>query len=419
MSKLNVELYGTVLGTLTQKGKGVSFEIHKEVFKKYQVSSTVMSLAVPLLLQYTGIQKKRSDNFFAELLPEGRNYDWLIQSLPYNERNSYGMLRRFGKDIAGALFIYDPDDPGSKNEATAEPVNAKEIRYLLEHMPQAALANAPDSGKTSLGGVQGKILLANKDGSWSRVHYGYPSTHILKPVVQEYPTLIYDEAFCMQMAYNSGLTKYPVKIENFDGIDSLVIERYDRRDDVAGYRVHQEDFNQVLGASGSEKYQEYGGKVSAKKIAQTLTRFCKDKDVERFASQLIFAIAIGNLDMHAKNLSILHMPDESIELAPTYDQVPLRHHNTDGKMALAIDGEYYHANITLKKITSELLSWRSRRFTEETEVIAFIRSYLKAYVIALENIAPSEKAYPSLKNEIKSFIFNLLNEKSTGTLKKK
>ena len=300
MNKLNVELYGAVLGTLSQKEKGFSFEAYPEIFEKYKLSSTIMSLAVPLLLRYTVSQMKRSAVFFAELLPEGRNYEWLLQSLPHNERSLFGMLRKYGKDIAGALTIYDPEDSGSDNKPEIELVDGINIRYLLENMPQAALANSPIAGKTSLGGVQGKIVLAKKETSWYRVYNGAPSTHILKPVVQEYPTMIYDEEFCMNMAYQSGLTAYPVWIECFDGADALVVERYDRNNSFEGDRIHQEDFNQALGARGSEKYQEYGGKVSAKRIAQTLIRYCKDDDVKKFASQLIFAVAIGNLDMHAK-----------------------------------------------------------------------------------------------------------------------
>ena len=411
MSKLNIELYGTLLGTLSRKEKWFDFEIDSDVFNKYQLSSTIMSLAVPLNLRYTFAQKKRTSNFFTELLPEGRNYEWLLQSLPQNDRSFYSMLRKYGKDIAGALTIYDPDDPASCKEAESELVDGKQIRYLLEHMPLAALANSLEAGKTSLAGVQGKIVLAKIGTLWHRVHNGYPSTHILKPVVLEYPTMIYDEAFCMLMAYHSGLTKHPVWIETFDGADALVVERYDRINDD---RIHQEDFNQALGARGSEKYQEYGGKVSAKRIAQTLTRFGKDKDVEDFAAQLIFAIAIGNLDMHAKNVSILHLPDESIALAPAYDQVPLRHQNTDGRMALAIDGEYVHANITIKNIASELASWKCRSFLGESVSIAFAKSCLETYYSALNDSIPDDRAYSRLKKDISSFITNLLTGNTIG-----
>ena len=416
MSKLIVELYGCVLGTLTHDRNRFTFEVDHNVFEKYALSSMIMSLSVPLNLRYTTAQKKRSDNFFAELLPEGRNFEWLLQSLPRDERTLYGLLRKYGKDIAGALSIYDPDDPISSSKSVAEPVDRKGIRYLLEHMPQAALGNSPVSGKTSLGGVQGKILLARIGALWHRVHNGFPSTHILKPITPEYPTMIYDEDFCMRMAYDSGLTGHPVWIENFDGIDALVIERYDRNDEALGLRIHQEDFNQALGARGSEKYQEYGGKVSAKRIAQTLARFGNRKDVTGFASQLIFAIAIGNLDMHAKNISILHLPDESITLAPTYDQVPLRHQNTDGRMALAINGKYLHASISLADIVAELISWRNPGFPDVAEATFFAENCLTTYRDILNNTAPDNRAYRNLKIEISSFISRLLSGKEIGTL---
>ena len=415
MSGLIVELYGNALGTLSQERNRFNFEVDRNVFEKYSLSSTIMSLSVPLNLHYTNAQKKRSDNFFAELLPEGRNFEWLLQSLPRGERTHYGLLRKCGKDIAGALSIYDPAESSSSPPAVAEPIDGKGIRYLLEHMPQAALGNSPVSGKTSLGGVQGKILLARVNALWHRVHHGYPSTHILKPPAPEYPTLIYDEAFCMRLAHASGLTEHPVWIETFDGVDALVIERYDRKAEALGGRIHQEDFNQALGARGTEKYQEYGGKVSAKRIAQTLARFGKSEDVRGFAAQLIFAIAIGNLDLHAKNISILHHPDETITLAPTYDQVPLRHQNTDGRMALAVNGKYLHASLTLADLIAELSAWPGLGFSEQTQAADFIKNSLATYGDVLNDTAPEQKAYPNLKSEISSFITRLRSGQEIGT----
>jgi len=197
-------------------------------------------------------------------------------------------------------------------------------------------------------------------------------------------------------------------------MDALVIERYDRSKDKRGERLHQEDFNQALSARGSEKYQEYGGKVSARRIAQTLNRHGSTEDIKSFASQLIFAVAIGNLDMHAKNVSILHFPDETITLSPTYDQVPLRHQNTDGKMALAIGGEYVHANISLKAVASELISWKCDVFSNESESIAFVRNCLENYNRSLHTTIVDDRAYPKLKAEISLFISNLLSGKRIG-----
>ena len=50
-----------------------------------------------------------------------------------------------------------------------------------------------------------------------------------------------------------------------------MIERYDRSPHAPQGRIHQEDFNQVLGASGNQKYQKYGGKVSLERIARVFS----------------------------------------------------------------------------------------------------------------------------------------------------
>ncbi|MDR0308516.1 MAG: HipA domain-containing protein [Coriobacteriales bacterium] len=414
MSRLNVELYGVTLGTLVQAGRSVRFDVDPDVFERYPVASTVMSLAVPLGLRPTAQHNKRAANFFNELLPEGRNLQWLVQMMPPDERNTYHLLRKYGRDSVGALIIYDPDDPVSSEQPRAEKISAEQTRSLLENMAQEPLANSPISGKTSLGGMQGKIVLAKKGDSWHRVHYGYPSTHILKPVAPEYPTMIFDEAFCMQLALKLGLTTHPVWIEDFDGLSALVIERFDRDKNIPLGRIHQEDFNQVLGASGDQKYQEIGGKVSAKRMAQTLMHFGSDEDVRVFASQLVFAVAIGNLDMHAKNISIFHHPDSTISMTPTYDQVPLRHLNTDGKMALAMNGEYVHANITRTKIVSELRSWKSPSFPSDKTADQFVEEVLISCREALGSLTLDNRANNSLKESIASFINNLLSGKPAG-----
>lgn len=414
MSMLNIELYGDLLGRLIKKDRDFDFIVNEEIFEKYPISSTIMSLGTPLNQHFSAVQKRRYRNFFSELLPEGRNMRWITQALLPEERDTYGILRKYGKDIAGALVIYDPEDDSAKKRPRAEKVDSKKIRHLLEHMPQEPFANSPVSGKTSLGGVQGKIVLRKKGSLWYRTHYGFPSTHILKPVVPEYPTMIYDEAFCMQLAHKLNLTKYPVWIENFSGLDALVIERYDRDKTVINGRIHQEDFNQVLGAHSDEKYQEYGGKVSAKRVAETLDRVCGTDGVSQFAKQLIFAIVIGNLDMHTKNISIFHYPDQSVRLAPTYDQVPLRHQGTDGRMALAVGGEYIHANITINKIISELISWKTQCFRDKKEAESFILGFVSNCNNNLNTISLSKKAHPSLKKEIGSFIENLIAGKRIG-----
>ena len=65
--------------------------------------------------------------------------------------------------------------------------------------------------------------------------------------------------------------------------------------------------------------------------------------------------------MHAKNLSLLHLPDGSMTLSPAYDVVPQTHQPNDGEVALAVGGEYRHAAITMKHLIAEVARGGLRR----------------------------------------------------------
>jgi len=118
--------------------------------------------------------------------------------------------------------------------------------------------------------------------------------------------------------------------------------------------------NQVLGARGDQKYQEIGGVVSLRRIAGVFRSVGDWRSVESLARMVVFAVATGNLDLHAKNLAVLHLPDESSRLAPAYDLVPLSRYGTDGRMAMAVGGEYAHAALSTEHLERELSSWGLR-----------------------------------------------------------
>lgn len=197
-------------------------------------------------------------------------------------------------------------------------------------------------------------------------------------------------------------------IEDFDGEDALVIERYDRDGRMPQGRIHQEDMNQVLGASGNQKYQEYGGRVSLKRMAEVFTRRGDIDSVNRLVSLVTLAVAVGNLDMHAKNVSILHDVDGSSTLAPAYDMVPQRHQRNDGRVALAVDGEYRHALITFDHIAREARSWGIQH------PIDAVTATLDAIIVATETERPHPLAYPRLAEDIGRFARNLLAGEPAG-----
>jgi serine/threonine-protein kinase HipA len=411
MSDLTVLLYGREVGKLKGSDwRNFTFVATPSVFERFSVGSNVLSESVPLDVVPNRGGVKRMRNFFAELLPEGRILSSMAQLAGILEYDTIGFLSAYGRDIAGAIEIFDPSLPREPKTPFITKVNKKQIRTLLEDTVNAPLANAPSTGKTSLGGVQSKIVLARVHGGWHQVHDGYPSTHIIKPVVPEYPTMIFDELFGAELASNLGLNEYKQWIEVFDGLPALVIERYDRVVDPAGghRRIHQEDFNQILGARGNQKYQEYGGKVTLKRVASVFNNKGDTESLQRLAKQLILAVAMGDLDMHTKNIGMLHFEDETSTLTPAYDMVPLCHQNTDGKMALAVAGEYYHAALTSEMITNEISSWG---LAESSTIVA---NTLEEIRDAAEGITIAPQAYQKVKNDVINFTENLLMGKAVG-----
>ena len=411
MSDLVVELYDTHIGTLTRTGANFDFVASSLAIETFGLDSTVMSLAVPLAAVPTRARRDRRQNFFRELLPEGRMLTRLAQSAGVAEHDVVGMLRQYGRDIAGALQIWDPEAPGEPKVPAIEPLTRPEVADLLRNVSAFPLANKPLSGKTSLAGVQDKVVLARSARGWARVIDGYPSTHILKPESREYPTIIYDEEYGARFARALGLADFATHIEEFDGVPALVIERYDRSGIADGEppsRIHQEDFNQVLGLRGDQKYQRLGGKASLARIARELNQSGQRECTLRLARLATLAVAIGNLDLHAKNVSLLHARDGSVELAPAYDVVPQVHLPNDGELALAVDRTYRHAAVTRDHLTAEFASWG----LPDGDVV--IDQTLMTVLETVRDEEPDPRAHPALVADITRFASNLLGGRPAG-----
>ena len=188
----------------------------------------------------------------------------LAQQAGLAEQDVIGLLRSYGRDVAGALQIWDPDIPGEPRQPALESLSGSGVARML---------------------------------------------------------------------------------------------RYDRSPDAPEGRIHQEDFNQVLGAAGNQKYQKYGGRVSLERIARVFSALGDSDSLERLFKLVVVSVSVGNLDMHAKNLSMLHLPDGAMTLSPAYDVVPQAHQPNDGEVALAIGGEYRHPAITVNHLLAEARAW--------------------------------------------------------------
>lgn len=404
--RLAIELYDSMIGRIEGDARDFDFNPDESAIEQFGVNSLVLSVAIPLAPSRRRDHAARRRIWFEELLPEGDQYEFMLAKSGIRRGDTPSFLARYGRDVAGALQIWDLDDPTEPRTPGLRPTTAAQVRRLLEDPINTPLGNEETQGKSSLGGVQPKIVLVRTKEGWAQALGGYPTTHILKPqLAGENSSVIFDEEFGSRIARRIGLAEFDTSIEEFDGLSALVIERYDRQN---GGRIHQEDFSQALGAQRNEKYQEFGGVVSLRRIAETLRRHAPDSDIRRLARMVILAVAIGNLDMHTKNLGLLHPADGEVRLAPAYDIVPQAHLRSDGKLALAVNKKYHHAAITSDDLAAEFASWGLRRGG------VLIDGTLDELAAVTADETPADHAFSRLQEQISTFIDNLRTGRPAG-----
>ena len=108
MTELTVELYGRRVGTLRDGRVGFDFEADQEAIDYYGSGSSILSLSVPLVANPRPGDAALRRNFFDEILPEGRARKRLAGNARLAPDYTIGMLARYGRDVAGAVKIWDP-----------------------------------------------------------------------------------------------------------------------------------------------------------------------------------------------------------------------------------------------------------------------------------------------------------------------
>ena len=201
--------------------------------------------------------------------------------------------------------------------AGAVPASEAEVARRLRDLPVNPLG-VDRQVRVSLAGMQAKLLVTRTAGGWA-LPGTTPSTHILKPESPVWTSSVANESFCLEVARQAGLAVTEAEVRRFEDVVVLAVKRYDRVVEAGAVeRIHQEDFAQSLGLTPGRKYQGTGG-ASLADCARVLERWSRVDDRLGLLDMVALSLAVGNADLHAKNLSLLHGPDHSIRLAPVYD----------------------------------------------------------------------------------------------------
>ncbi len=262
-------------------------------------------------------------SFFDNLLPEGEARQLICDKLRIAGSDVFALLYHLGKDCAGALSLLPPDEEPDKSRWAYTPLAPEELGKRLATTRNETSPFFADvaSARLSLAGAQAKLPVYNEGGTCYMPMNGAPSNCILKPDIHRYPGSAINEHLCMELARAIGL---PVARTRFlmvnDQYPCLAVERYDRLPDTPfPKRLHQEDFCQLAGKSWLRKYEADGGPGLAtlrKLLPEASTAPGPDRKL--ILRWYLFNLLIGNMDAHAKNLSLLYLGHER-RVAPFYD----------------------------------------------------------------------------------------------------
>ena len=262
------------------------------------------------------------------------------------------MLERIGGECAGAVTFVPAGEALPERNYRYRTLSPQELAAILRELPQRPLLAGEEGMRLSLAGAQDKVAVRSEAGDICLPLGGAPSTHILKPAVDRFEGVVFNEALCMRLAAASGLLAATVETRTVDGLAYLLVERYDRthRQTSEGApvieRIHQEDFCQALGIVSETKYQKEGG-PSLKQCFELLREISSSPvvDLTRLLDAVIYNYLVGNNDAHGKNFSLLYLgigtDNLQVRLAPLYDVVSTIYYPAlSHDMAMKIGGEY-------------------------------------------------------------------------------
>jgi serine/threonine-protein kinase HipA len=345
---LDVYLHRELVGHLIQDDGGqMVFDYAGSWLQK--PDATPLSHSLPLRRER--FKRNECRGYFAGILPEESKREIIARNLGISERNDYAMLERIGGECAGAVTFIPAGENLPARDDHYRALTSHELAGILKELPRRPLLAGETGIRLSLAGAQDKIAVRVEGDAISLPLDGAPSTHILKPAVERFAGVVFNEAYCMKLAAAVGLPAAKAEIRRVEDVEYLLVERYDRThsqgpEGVTLERLHQEDFCQALGIVSENKYQKEGG-PSLKQCFALLREVSSAPvlDLARLLDAVVFNFLVGNNDAHGKNFSLLYCgagtASQEVRLAPLYDVVSTRYYpELTREMAMKIGGEY-------------------------------------------------------------------------------
>jgi serine/threonine-protein kinase HipA len=194
---LDVYLHTGLVGHLMQdQGGDMSFQYAESWLQ----SPGAIPLSHSLPLRPERFRRKECRGFFAGILPEQAKREMVARNLGISARNDYAMLERIGGECAGAVTFLPHGEPMPDRHYGYRDLSDEELAAILKELPRRPLLAGEKDIRLSLAGAQDKLAVRLEGGAISLPLGGAPSTHILKPNVQQFEGVVFNEVFCMRLA---------------------------------------------------------------------------------------------------------------------------------------------------------------------------------------------------------------------------
>src|ERR1700733_3269645 len=222
---LDVYLHNELTGQLVQDDGGqMAFNYAESWLNK--PGATALSQSLPLRKER--FSRNECRGFFGGILPEESKRQIIAGNLGISARNDYAMLEQIGGECAGAVTFIPAGRPLPQQDYGYRKLHSQELAAILRELPKRPLLAGDEGIRLSLAGAQDKVAVRIEGGEISLPLGGAPSTHILKPSVERFEGVVFNEALCLRLASAIGLRSATVETRSVEGMDYLLVERYDR-----------------------------------------------------------------------------------------------------------------------------------------------------------------------------------------------
>jgi serine/threonine-protein kinase HipA len=328
-NRLWVALNGKRVGVLDRAANGAISFVYDPEWLADERRAIPVSLSLPLREErYAGAEVSA---YFDNLLPDNEEIRRIVaERVGADGTDAFSLLDRIGRDCVGALqFVPEGDEIAAPSQPECSPLSDADVAQTVRDLATAPLGVRVDDERAfriSIAGAQEKTALVWHRG-WCLPRGITPTTHILKPQLGELPngldmrSSVENEHFCLTLCRELGLDAARTRIQDFEDVRVLCVERFDRLKARDGrlLRIPQEDFCQALSVPPTRKYNRDGGPGIQECLHLLDGSDYPQRDRQAFLKAQVVFWLLGATDGHAKNFSIFLNPGGRYRMTPVYD----------------------------------------------------------------------------------------------------